>query len=66
MQITLELFQVFDLMAFTTAFILGLVFLFKEPKTNIYLGAFLISLGFEVFQALFFKRVFSIFSIHLF
>ncbi|MFD0964665.1 helix-turn-helix domain-containing protein [Pseudofulvibacter geojedonensis] len=50
MEITLEIFQIFDLMAFTTAFILGLVFLFKPPKTNIYLGLFLISLGLEVFQ----------------
>ena len=50
MQITLELFQIFDLLAFTTAFVLGLLFLFKSPKANVYLGLFLFSLGLEVFQ----------------
>lgn len=50
MQITLDFIQIFDLLAFTTAFILGLLFLFKSPKANIYLGLFLFSLGLEVFQ----------------
>lgn len=50
MQITIDFIQIFDLLAFTTAFILGLFFLFKSPKANIYLGLFLFSLGLEVFQ----------------
>lgn len=48
MQITLELFQLFDLLAFTTAIILGFIFLFKSPKANIYLGLFLLSLSLEI------------------
>ena len=50
MQITLDFFQIFDLLSFTTAFVLGLLFLFKSPKANVYLGLFLFSLGLEVFQ----------------
>lgn len=48
MQINLELFQIFNLMAFSTAMILGFVFLFKTPKANIYLGLFLLSLSIEI------------------
>jgi len=50
MQITLDVLQFIDFMAFTTAMILGFIFLFKSPKTNVYLGLFLLSLGLEVFQ----------------
>jgi len=50
MQITLEFIQIIDLMAFTTAIILGLVFLFKPPKPNRYLGLFLLSLALEIMQ----------------
>lgn len=50
MQVTLDFLQIFDLMSFTTAFILGCLFLFKTPKTNIYLGLFLLCLALEVFQ----------------
>jgi len=50
MQITLDILQLIDLMAFTTAIILACIFLFKSSKTNVYLGMFLLSLGLEVFQ----------------
>jgi len=50
MQITLDFLQIFDLMSFTTASILGSLFLFKTPKTNIYLGIFLLCLALEVFH----------------
>jgi len=50
MQITLDFFQIFDLLSFTTAFVLGLLFLLKSSKANISLGLFLLSLGIEVFQ----------------
>jgi len=50
MQITLDFIQFFDLLSFTTAFVLGLLFIFKSPKANVYLGIFLFSLGLEVFQ----------------
>lgn len=50
MQITLEFIQIIDLMAFSTAIILGLVFLFKPPKSNRYLGLFLLSLAIEIMQ----------------
>jgi len=50
MQITLEFIQIIDLMAFTTATVLGFVFLFKAPKSNRYLGLFLLSLALEIMQ----------------
>lgn len=50
MQITLEFIQIIDLMALTTALILGVVFLFKSPKSNQYLGLFLLSLALEIMQ----------------
>jgi len=50
MQVTIDIHQFFDLLSFSTAFILGLFFLFKSPKANIYLGMFLLCLGTEVFQ----------------
>jgi len=50
MQFTLEFIQIIDLMAFTTAMILGFVFLFKSPESNRYLGLFLLSLSIEIMQ----------------
>ena len=50
MQITLDFIQIIDLMAFTTATILGFVFLYKTPKSNRYLGLFLLSLAIEIMQ----------------
>jgi len=57
MQITLEFIQIIDLMAFTTAIILGVGFLFKSPKANRYLGLFLLSLAIEIIQV--FSAIFS-------
>ena len=46
--ISIALESIFDLLAISTALILGFFFLVKPPKSNIYLGLFLFSLAFEI------------------
>lgn len=52
MGITIDLANIFDLMSFSTALMLGFLFLFKPPKANLFLGLFLICLALEILQPL--------------
>ncbi|NQY06133.1 MAG: AraC family transcriptional regulator [Flavobacteriaceae bacterium] len=52
MDITLNIGSIIDLLSFSTAFMLGCLFLFKPPKATIFLGLFMLSLSLEILGAL--------------
>lgn len=47
-EITIDIVNLFNFLACSTAAMLGILFLFKPPKSNLFLGLFLISLSVEI------------------
>lgn len=52
MDLILSFNVLIDLLSFTTALMLGVLFLFKQPKNNLYLGLFLLCLAIEILHPL--------------